>query len=132
MGNGQGLAVQRNVFALVSLGEVGDGRFGRGFRRNGRLPGLGARDDVGGLLAGVVDGDVGGAMGAEADALRAAKGARLDNEDLLAGGVHSNAEAGKVHCRPLLQQSPLEFPVRICLAIELNWVIRALRFFGDE
>ncbi len=55
MGNGQGLAVQRNEFALASLGEVGDGRFGRGFR----LAGLDARDDVGGLLAGVVDGDVG-------------------------------------------------------------------------
>ena len=60
------------------------------------LPGLDACDDVGGLLAGVVDGEVGVAMPAEADALRAAEGARLDDEDLLARGIYSNAEARKV------------------------------------
>ena len=34
-------------------------------------------------------------MGAEADALGATEGARLDDEDLLAGGLHSNAETGE-------------------------------------
>ena len=96
MGNGQGLAVHRDILALVALGEVGDGRVGRGLRRNGRLSGLDARDDVGGLLAGLVDGEVGVAMLAEADALGAAEGAGLDDEDLLARGIYSDAEARKV------------------------------------
>ena len=96
MVDGQVLAVHRDILALVALGEIGDGRVGRRLRRNGRLSGLDARDDVGGLLTGVVDGEVGVAMLAEADALRAAEGARLDKEDLLARGIYSNAEAGKV------------------------------------
>ena len=87
--------MHRDVFALVAFGEVGDGRVGRRLGSNGRLPVLDARDDVGGLPAGVVDGEAGVAMGAEADALRAAEGAGLDDEDLLAGGVHSDTEAGK-------------------------------------
>ena len=94
MRDGGRLAVHRDVFALVALGEIGDGRVGRGLRFNGRLPVLDARDDVGGFLPGVVDGETGVAMGPEADALRAAEGAGLDDEDLLAGGVHSDAEAG--------------------------------------
>ena len=94
--DGQGLAVHRDILALVALGEGGDGRVGRGFGRNRRLPGLDARDDVGGLLAGVVDGEAGVAMPTEADALGAAEGTRLDDEDLLARGIYSNPEAGKV------------------------------------
>ena len=96
MGDGQGFAVHRDILSLVALGEIGDCRVGRGHRRNGRLSGFDARDDVGGLLSGMVDGEVGVAMPAEADALGAAEGARLDDEDLIAGGIYSNAEAGKV------------------------------------
>ena len=95
MRDGGRLAVHGDVFALVAPGEVGDGRIGRGLRIDGRLSGLDARDDVGGLPAGVVDGEARVAMGAEADALGATEGARLDDEDLLAGGLHSNAETGE-------------------------------------
>ena len=88
--------MHRDILALVAPGQVGDGRVGRGLGRNRRLSGLDARDDVGGLLPGVVDGEVGVAMGPEADALRAAEGSRLDDEDLLARGVDSNPGAWKV------------------------------------
>ena len=93
MGDRQGLAVHRDILALVALG---DSRVGHGLGRNGRLPGLDARNDVGGVLAGVADGEVGVAMPAEADALGAAEGARLDDEDLLARGLDSNPEPWKV------------------------------------
>ena len=89
-----GLQMHRDVFALVALGEIDDGRIGRVFRRKRRLPVLDARDDVGGLPAGVVDGEVGVAMGAAADPLRAAEGARLDNEDLPGGGYTRKPKPG--------------------------------------
>ena len=44
----------------------------------------------------MIDGETGVAMGAEADAPGAAEGAGLDDENLLAGGVHSNSEAEEV------------------------------------
>ena len=96
VGDGQRFAVHRDILALVALGEVGDGRVGSRFGRNGRLSDLDACDDCGGLLAGVIGGEVGVAMLAEADALRAAEGTGLDDEDLLAGWVDADAEAGKV------------------------------------
>ena len=40
MGDSQGLAVHRDILALVALGEVGDGRVGRRLRRNRRLSGF--------------------------------------------------------------------------------------------
>ncbi|MDE2911519.1 MAG: hypothetical protein OXL68_01145 [Paracoccaceae bacterium] len=47
------------------------------------------------VLRGVVEGEIGVAMGAEVDAPGAAEGVRLDNEDLLAGVLHPHAEAWK-------------------------------------
>ena len=88
------LAVHLDVFALIALREVGNGRDGRRLGRNRRLALLDSGDDRGGVLAGRLRGERG--IPAERHALRLAECAGLDDEDLLAGGVDSDPEPGKI------------------------------------
>ena len=88
------LAVHLDILALVALGEVGNGRDGRRLGRDRRLPLLDSGDDRRGVLARLLGGEL--AMRAEGHALRAAEGAGLDDEDLLARGVDADAETGKI------------------------------------
>ena len=83
------------MLALESRGKVGDGRRGGRLRLDRGLAELDARDDLGGLLAGLGGGD-GVAVLADGDALRTAEGAGLDDVELAAVGIDADPEAGEV------------------------------------
>ena len=88
------LAVHLDVFPLIALREVGNGGDGRWLGWNRRLALLDSGDDRSGVLAGRLGSELG--IPAERYALRPAERTRLDDEDLLAGGVDSSAEPGKI------------------------------------
>ena len=85
-----------DILALVAFGEVGDGQVGcrLGLRLNRRLTLLDSGDDFGGVLAGYLCRDV--AMRSEGHALGTPEGAGLDDEDLLAARVDSDAKTRKI------------------------------------
>ena len=88
------LAVHLDVFALIAFGEVGDGGHGRRLRWDRRLALLDSGDDRSGVLAGRVGSEFG--IPAEPYALRPPERPGLDDEDLLARGVDSDTEPGKI------------------------------------
>ena len=88
------LAVHLDVFPLIALREVGNGRNRRRRRRNRRLALLDSGDDRSGVLAGCLGSELG--ISAERYALRPAERTGLDDEDLLGRGIDSDAETGKI------------------------------------
>ena len=92
--DGSRLAMRRYVHAHEAFGERGHGQLRLRDHRHRVLSPLDAVDDDGGLLAGLVGGDV--AVEPERDSFRSGRASRLHDVGLAPRGLHPHAEACQV------------------------------------